>query len=304
MQTEGFLSEFAPGIFLSEKSAGRIRCPSIRILTADRVDFEHFEEFFRGRIPLFEFLGTGLVYSRNGPYLISYQEDRLFKETGMFAGLNLIVSHSDLASVPSEMEAFYLASDFLHLGGRMEYFVALYWSTRQLELELRKWEDLVSGLETRLKVALEGRSSFDSVKKLYEDNARLLSQFENYAFAEEKNIANISGSLARLPRPKSEPVRFSTGNWPEMDVLADIADGADHFLGEEHERLEFMRRRTLAISEQCSQRVDFTLQASMHSLTRLATLIALVALAIALIAALAPYFGIILSWFASTVGDC
>lgn len=92
MQIESFLSQFLRGMFLSQKIGKGLRCPSIRVLLADSIDFSNFQNWFNGHFLFLDFLGVHDACSRLDSDLISYQPDRLFKEQGIFAGLTFISS--------------------------------------------------------------------------------------------------------------------------------------------------------------------------------------------------------------------
>ena len=293
-QVESFLSMFVPGIFLSQKMDARLRCPSIRVLIADEIDFDKFESWFAAHSEFLRYLGLYGPCSRRDSYLISYQPDRLFKEQGVFAGLTFICSAVDYRAVTDTQDRETLDNvSFLFEIALLPFFVALYWAVNRLERTLAEWEQKVSALESRLRNTITNKRLlvFGSVKPVYGELIRLLNAFETFALNEERNISIMQRTLSHIKSPKSKPLpvfRIKT------DVLSDIAEGT-RFVEEEQDRLRFVRRKIATDFDQCKQYTDFALQSSMQTLTLVAVFLGVFALVSSLWTQLLSFF----SWLAS-----
>jgi len=288
---EAYLSQYVRGVFLSQQT-GKIRCPSIRILLTDSIDFNDFEKWLSAHYPFLRFLGFRGACSRYGPFLIGYQPDRLFKPEGIFAGLTFLASepHHKLVTSRLDRELVDSVYSYFERTSLLPFFIAIYWAVNNIENTVTLWEKKLSPLEARLKEAIV-ESSLGSVKSVYEEMAGLRRNFETSVFDEEGRISTMRRTLPRLQRPESDPLPvFGL----RLDVCGDIAEGI-RFVDEERDRLAFVRRRIATNFEQAKQFTDFQLQSSMQKLTIVAAVLG----AIALLVALLPSLSSALAWVAS-----
>lgn len=292
MQIESFLSQFLKGLFLSQKIDNRLRCPSIRVLVADNIDFSNFQTWFNDHFNFLRYLGLRYPCSRFDSDLIGYQPDRLFKEEGIFAGLTFISSleHYKRKIDDAARETLDNVSELFE-DSLVPFFTVTYWAVSKLELWLADWENKASALENQMRNALADGKPFRSVKPVYKALMRLLSDFETSAIREERNISTMRRGILHTRRPRSEPLPVSG---IKLDVLGDLAEGI-RFVDEERDRLDFVRRKISSSFDQCKQLTDFALQSSMRNLT----IVAVVLGALAVIIAVWPQLSSILAWFAS-----
>ena len=288
VEIESFLSQFIKGIFLSQKIEKGLRCPSIRVLLADNIDFNNFQNWSDDHFHFLRYLGLDGPCSRLDSYLVSYQPDRLFKEQGIFAGLTFISSleHYKGKIEHADQETLVYVSD-LFQDLLLPFFVVTYWAVSRIELWLVDWESKASDLEKRLRNTFGEGKSFRMVKPVYEDIMQLSIDFEASALREERNISSMKRGIIHAPRPKSEPLPVSG---MKMDVLGDVVEGV-RFVDEELDHLNFVRRKISSSFDQCKQLTDFALQSGMRNLTIVAVFLG----ALALVAVL-PQLSWMLEW--------
>ncbi len=267
-QIEAFISDFIKGTFLSQKDEGTVRCPSIRVVVAEKIDFQNFKGWFNEHFDFLRFLGFMFPSRTQGCYLVSYQEDRLFKPVGVFAGLTLMCSKADYTTINKDQieQEIFENIYWTFQTELLPYFVATYRTHRQLELILPSWEEKSKALEERLQKAVgtKTKGNVELFRNIYAEAFQLLNSFELYASQEDRDLRTMQKNPL-LSRPlKSEPL---PGRGTSLDVLGDFVEGM-RFLDEEIERLTFVRKRIHSITNQCKQYTDFALQSSINSLTR------------------------------------
>lgn len=276
-QIESFLATYLPGMFLSQRESTRLRCPSIRILLTDDIDFDDFEKWTGPHFGFLRYLGLDGPASRLGPYLVEYQPDHLFKEQGIFGGFTFVCSQSDYRQISQELETELTDNVAFHFRTALiMWFVTIYWATYKLECELPEWENKLSPLEEELRGLLAARKyAISSIGQIYSNLLLLQIDYEAEALSEEKRISIIRRTLSRRKGLKSDKalVFFKI----EFDVLQDFSEGL-RYLDEERDLLAFVRRKITSSVDQCKQYNDFALQTSMRTLTLAAVVLALVAL--------------------------
>ena len=284
-QMESYLAQYVQGIFLSEKTDARLRCPSLRILIANQIEFEKFEDWTRKHFGFLMYLGLIGPASRVDCYLITYQPEHLLKEHGIFAGLTFVCSRVNYKVVSSDFDAEILANvTFFFKMRLLAWFIAIYWAVFKLERELPHWEEKVTGLELELRQLLTLKKyRVGPIRPVYSELMVLRNEFAQFSLDEERKITVMKNFLARdkgLKSDKALPV-FKI----EMDTLDDLAQGA-RFLDEERDHLTFVRRKIDSIFDQCKQFTDFALQSSMRTLSFAAIAIAV---ALGILALIAPF---------------
>lgn len=275
-QIESFLEPYLPGIFLSQKKNSQLRCPSIRMLTTEKIDFDDFEKWTTGHFRFLEYLGVLGPASRLGSYLVVYQPDHLFKQQGIFGGFTFVCSKADYNQVSATLEDELISNiAFIFQTALILWFVAIYWTTYKLECELPDWENKVSPLEKELRDLLATRKfSIRALGRIYSNLLLIQVDFETQALSEEKRLSVMERTLSHrkaISSDKALPFFKS-----EFDVLKDFSEGL-RYLKEEHELIAFVRRKITSSVDQCKQYSDFALQTSMRTLTIMAVVLAMVA---------------------------
>ncbi len=293
-QIEDYLAGFVKGLFLSRETNVRVRCPSIRVMMADKVEFEHYDSWFDAHLPFLRFLGSYFASRVEDHTLVSYQEDRLLKEASVSSGMNFICSKAGYRSVtsdPIEKQSLQNAS-FILERVLIYHFVATYWSQYQLELLLPEWERKSKALEEDLQTIVHSsRSSLGPLRSTYSGALQLLNSFETYALEEEKNVEKMLTEISRkVPAIKSEPAN-RTGI--KLDVIHAFVEGS-RFLVEESARLSTIRRSIHSVTSRCRQYTDFKVtEANVYLTTRIKMLTEVLVVFTALLAGFQIYSYII-----------
>ncbi|MGD0550564.1 MAG: hypothetical protein ABSA81_08490 [Candidatus Bathyarchaeia archaeon] len=268
-QIEEYLSRFVKGIFLSRETAQSVRCPSIRVMVSDSVDFQNYDSWVSDHALFLRFLlGTyGFIASRLECWLISYQEDRMFKEASVSSGVNFVCSKVGFRSVsdnPIEEQIFENASHIFRTWLLLK-FVATYWSHYQLELPLPEWQTRCKNLEEDLRKVLgASKITLKSLRNNYSEAFRLLNSFEQYALEEERNVRTMLAESSRgIPTIDSEPAN-RTGI--KLDVLRNFIEDRG-YLDEEKAHLNNVRRIISSVTYRCRQFTDFKVAESNERLT-------------------------------------
>jgi hypothetical protein len=276
-QIESFLARYVQGLFLSEKGDTRLRCPSLRILIADQIEFEKFEDWTTKHFSFLGYLGLIGPASRVDCYLVTYQPEHLFKEAGIFSGLTFVCSRANYKAVSSDLEAEVLnnVSSFFTMQ-LLPWFIAIYWAVFKLECELPNWEKKVTALESELRQLLTLRKyRVGPIRPVYTQLMVLRNEFAQFSLDEERKITVMKSFLSRYKGLKSDQVLAVLKT--KIDILDDLAQGT-RFLDEERDRLVFVRRKIASIFDQCKQFTDFALQSSMRTLTIVAVFLGILAL--------------------------
>jgi hypothetical protein len=290
-QLETFLSKFLPGIYISAQSEkATVKCPSARILVADHIDFDNFQTWFREHTEFMLFLGMGFAASRLGPYLLSYQPDRVISESGMFAGLNIVISRKALPK-PSENEGdSFMNASSTFISEIVPLFEIVYWVQFARESILPGWSTKADPLNSRLDELLHGNNlpSLHALMPYYREAIRLFNEFEGYSIDETRRIDLMKNSSMLKRGMKSTALTGPIGI--EIDILADLNEGAVKFIDEEDKSLKHVLQKIRSLSEQYQHHADFALQRGMSTLTK-------VALAISVGSFLAAVIAIILRFY-------
>jgi hypothetical protein len=298
---EAFLKKFIPSAFLSQSvgESNSLHCPSVRVLSAEKIGFEKYGDWFINHEDLLSFVGMNGPASRLDHYVIGYQQARLFADSGMFAGLTFVNSESDHMPVTKEKrdgEMFTRASDIFE-EYLLPYYVAIYLTAYHLDVELsdwqRKWKDLGANLR---RVLDEKRfPGVRSLEPIYSSAMTILNSFESFAFAEEKNIREMGqSSWLSTAMPKSSALDWFRS---PLNIIDDFAS-AKRLLAEEREMLSIARLEIRGIVEQCRQHADFALQNNVRKLSYATFVVALAALFVS-IAAFRSDLMSFLAWLAS-----
>jgi hypothetical protein len=276
-QIESYLAKYVQGIFLSEKTDARLRCPSLRILVANQIEFEKFEDWTRKHFRFLLYLGLISPASRVDCYLITYQPEHLLKEHGIFAGLTFVCSKANYKVVSSDLEVEVLANvSFFFKMRLLAWFIAIYWAVFKLERELPGCEEKITALEVELRQLLTLKKyRVRPIRPVYAKLMMLRNEFAQFSLDEERKITVMKNFLARDKGLKSDQILpvFKI----KIDILDDIAQGT-RFLDEERDRLTFARRKIASIFDQSKQFTDFALQSSMRTLTIAAVILGILAL--------------------------
>ncbi|MGO9644543.1 MAG: hypothetical protein ACLPY5_07325 [Candidatus Bathyarchaeia archaeon] len=279
MQVESFLHRFIEGIFLAQKTA-TIRCPSIRVLLADKIDFDDFHNWFVAHAGFLRYLGVRGACSKSGSYLISYEPDRLFKEHGIFAGLMFVSSKAHYTATTERVD-HEIVDDVstIFQYELLTLFTVLYWAVNKIEFWLNDWDMQISKLAATLRSEIARGEKLSALKPVYKDMTRLANDFEASVLKEEANISVMQRVLSNIQKPKSTPLQ-AIGM--ELDVLGDLTE-AMIYVEEERNQLAFIRRKIDTNSKQCKQYTDFSLQNSMRNLTLVTVALSALALFVALL---------------------
>jgi hypothetical protein len=101
-------------------------------MIADKIDFQNYDAWSREHDYFLMFLlGTGsfLASRVDDHYLVSYQEDRMFKKASIFSGMNFVCSRADYKSVTDD-EILGNISWIFEMSF-ISIFIATYWSHHQ-----------------------------------------------------------------------------------------------------------------------------------------------------------------------------
>lgn len=250
-QIEEYLSRFFKGLFLKRTMPKGLRCPNIRVMCADSIDFQHYDVWSGEHVHFLRFLLRSyslVAASRLDCWLVSQEEDRMFKEASVSSGMNLLCSQANFHAVgdnPIEEQAFQNAAHIFRTW-LLPSFVAAYWSHYQLELHLRTWDDRISSLD--LQELDRERPSLKSIREIYRKAIEFSNSFERFAISEERNLRTVKTRL-RTPAFNSEPARQTP---PKIDMFREFVEDRS-YLAEEKAGLTNIRRRTNSILSRCRQ---------------------------------------------------
>lgn len=287
---EQFLKRFSYGLFLNRSytNEGAFGCPSIKIISTKKIDFDSLQEWEKNHLRFIGFLGFNIgIYSKYKGFLVGISEDRLFKTYSVNAGLVFLASEDDFEedgygsverAICGNVEWF-IEDPTL---GLMGLFHSIYWTNYQLEVSREKWEqDIKTSLDEIISSTkpAEITSIYQRIIKIYHD-------FNNYLVNEKKNVKNLSKMVERAKKVTSPITPIKMRKF-EVDTFQDLIRGSERFLEMENDAIEYLRSQFQSLFEYCRNltntnlsQSNINLQKSMHKLTVVMVILTIATLAI------------------------
>jgi len=252
---EDFLGKYSCGLFLNEATASSPvpSCPNIKIISIKEINFGSIDKWFKEHRDILEFLGVSYAISKYDDFLVSYQEETLFKKASIFQGLLFLGSETGERSIRDDIcrkvEGLVL-EDLVHLFQII--FGTVYW----LEITCKNWEDKIKSYIVN---DFHDTTAYKEAMTSYRD-------FQHTKIIEEENIRRLPEKIKRLPHVKSISLPIPREGLG-IDLFEDMLKACDRFLEIEKERLTYLENYFQSVFEHFREMVNFNLQQNIGSLT-------------------------------------
>ena len=302
---EEYLKPFSSGMFLAPNFSGH--CPTLKAYSIASINFKKFDNWRLFHFDLLKFLGFDFLYSRFDNMLVADYRESLIpsKPNSVFQGLVF------LASEDMYQNKFYVESgnqilsnlDSLGWEGLSKLLTLYYWSTYNIELTQKKYEEKNSELLTKINCLKTEKQL--SVFEVQDSVLEAYNNFNNYRLAETGNLRVAKENSERFALKKLSKYSVPIAK-PEINVFYDLYEGSNYFIETENKKLKEIQDDFDSLFQYCTNCVNSTLnktnlnlQKSMNFMTIVMLILTAVAVALAVALALSPYFSQIWDHFQS-----